>query len=307
MKLSVVVPCFQAASTVQELCERITSSLLEITSDFEIILIDDGSSDSTWDVVSKVSKENLFVRGVKLSRNFGQHNAITSGLEKCTGDWVVVMDCDLQDRPEEIVNLYRKAQEGYQVVVGIRNQRQDGILKRFSSNLFYSIFQNMTGSTFNKRIGNFGIYSRNVISSVLQLKEQHRSFGLLVLWVGFSRAEINIKHEMRKSGNSTYGLTNRTSLALDSIVSHTNKLLFLSIKLGLFISVISLLFATTLVIRFVFFGVTTQGWTSLVVSIYFTSGIVLAAVGLLGIYVGKVFNETKARPIYIIEEQTNEK
>ena len=307
MKISVVIPCFQAESTLDELCARLEITLRELTSDFEIILVEDGSKDSTWDTISQISQENPLVLGVKLSKNFGQHNAITAGLMKSTGDWIVVMDCDLQDRPEEIINFYKKTQDGYQVVVGIRNLRKDNFFKRISSVAFYAIFQRMTGTEFDKRIGNYGIYSRKVIDGVLELREQHRSFGLMVLWVGFSRAEINIQHDLRGSGKSTYKLAHRTALALDSIISHTNKLLYMSIKLGLLIAGTSLLFVTFLIGRYLFFGITVQGWTSLTISIYFTSGILLAAVGLLGVYVGKVFNEAKARPIFIIEAETDAK
>jgi dolichol-phosphate mannosyltransferase len=242
-----VIPCFKATSTIHELCARLEIALKEITSDFELILVEDGSKDSTWDEISQISRMNPSVLGIKLSRNFGQHNAITAGLAKSTGDWVVVMDCDLQDRPEEIINLYKKSQDGYQVVVGIRNRRKDNFFKRLSSIAFYAIFQRMTGTEFDKRIGNFGIYSRKVVEAVLKLKEQHRSFGLLVLWVGFSRAEIDITHDFRGSGKSTYKLTHRTALALDSIISHTNKLLYMSIKLGLLIAGTSLIFVTVLI------------------------------------------------------------
>ena len=288
------------------MCERLENSLNEITDEFEIILIDDGSQDRTWDLISRVAKAKSFIRGIKLSRNFGQHNAINAGLEYATGEWVVVMDCDLQDRPEEIMNFYRKAEEGYQVVVGIRIERKDNFFKKVSSIIFYSVFQRMTGSIFNKQIGNFGIYSKKVISCILELKEQHRSFGLMVLWVGFSRAEVNVTHEARGSGKSNYKFTHRMALALDSIVSHTNNLLYLAIKIGLFVSGTSLLFVAYLFGRFVFLGITTEGWTSLAISIYFTLGIMLAAIGILGIYIGKIFNESKGRPIYIVESKTDD-
>ncbi len=306
MKFSVVIPCFQAESTLKELCDRLEKTLSEITSEFEIILVEDGSNDSTWEVISQITKTEKYVHGIKLSRNFGQHNAITAGLVYSTGAWIVVMDCDLQDRPEEVINFYRKTQEGYQVVVGVRSNRKDNYFKRVSSVAFYSVFQKMTGSKFDKRLGNFGLYSRKVINSVLELKEQHRSFGLLALWVGYSRAEINIQHDERGSGKSTYKISHRVALALDSIVSHTNKLLYISIKSGLAVSASSLIFVTYLIGRYIFFGITTQGWTSLAISIFFALGILLAAVGLLGVYVGKVFNETKARPIYIIEAETDQ-
>lgn len=305
IKLSVVIPCFQAESTIAELCERLEKSLTEISDNFEVILVDDGSQDRTWDLISRFAEAKSFIRGIKLSRNFGQHNAITAGLEHASGDWFVVMDCDLQDRPEEIINFYKKTQDGYQVVVGIRNERKDNLFKRASSLLFYSTFQRMTGSNFNKKMGNFGIYSKKVIDSVLELKEQHKSFGLMVLWIGFSRAELSITHDSRGSGKSNYRFTHRLALAVDSMVSHTNNLLYLAIKIGLFVSVSSLLFVSYLVTRFTFFGITTEGWTSLAISIYFSLGLLLGAIGILGVYIGKVFNESKARPIYIIESKTD--
>jgi dolichol-phosphate mannosyltransferase len=306
IKLSVVIPCFQAESTIAELCKRLEKSLTEITDNFEIILVDDGSQDRTWDFISRFAKAKSFIHGIKLSRNFGQHNAITAGLEYGSGDWFVVMDCDLQDRPEEIISFYGKTQAGYQVVVGIRNERKDNLFKRVSSLFFYSIFQRMTGSNFNKKMGNFGIYSKKVIDSVLELKEQHKSFGLMVLWVGFSRAEVSVTHDSRGSGKSNYRITHRIALAVDSIVSHTNNLLYLAIKVGLFVSITSLLFVSYLITRFIFFGITTEGWTSLAISIYFTLGLLLAAIGVLGVYIGKVFNESKGRPIYIVESKTDE-
>lgn len=307
MKISVVIPCFQAELTIHELCDRLEVVLTQITTESEIILVDDGSIDATWESISQISKMNRSVLGIKLSRNFGQHNAITAGLAKSTGEWIVVMDCDLQDQPEEISKLYKKSQEGYEVVVGIRNARRDKLSKRISSVTFYWFFQRMAGIQFDKRIGNFGIYSKKVIKSILELKEQHRSFALMVLWAGFKRANVDIKHAERESGKSSYSFTHRTALALDSVVSHSNKLLYVSIRTGLMISIISVLLAGLFVFRYLFFGITTQGWTSLIISIYLTSGILLSGMGILGIYLGKVFNETKARPIYIVEALTNEK
>jgi dolichol-phosphate mannosyltransferase len=306
LKISVVIPCFQAESSIEELCDRLKKSLSKITTTYEVILVDDGSTDNSWQIISTLSESEPSIKGLKLSRNFGQHNAITAGLEKSSGDWVVVMDCDLQDQPEEISNFWSKSQEGYQVVVGIRNTRQDNLLKRLSSLAFYAVFQKLTNSRFNKRIGNFGIYSKKVVKSVLELREQHRSFGLLVFWVGFKRAEIGIQHVNRGHGKSNYRLKHRIALAIDSIVSHSNNLLYGAIKLGVLTSFTSLLVGTFFAFRYLLYGITTQGWTSLVISIYFTSGFLLAGIGLLGIYVGKIFNETKARPIYIIEAETND-
>jgi glycosyltransferase involved in cell wall biosynthesis len=305
MIISVVIPCYQAEETIQELHLRLELALTNLNLEYEIIFVDDGSTDLTWESIVKISKETPFVQGIKLSRNFGQHNAVTAGLEASIGEWVVVMDCDLQDRPEEIIHFYQKAQEGFDVVVGLRSQRKDNWIIRKSSLLFHWTFKKIIDSKFDSRIGNFGIYSKKVVVSILKLKEQHRSFGLLVLWVGFSRAEISIQHESRKRGNSNYSLIQRLSLAFESIISHSNKILYLAINLGLFIAIISFCLSIYLISRYFIFGITTQGWTSLIVSMYLTSGILLLAVGFLGIYVGKIFNESKERPLFLIDSRTN--
>lgn len=302
--ISVVVPTFQADATIDELCKRLIFSLSTLTDEFEILLVDDGSSDNTWQRILDCSAKSEHIQGVQLSRNFGQHNAITAGLSISKGDWIVVMDCDLQDRPEEIVKFYKKVLEGFDVVVGLRTEREDAPLKKITSKLFYYIFQKLTGTKFDKNLGNFGIYSRKVIDSILSLPEQHRSFALLALWVGFKRTEIPIVHDSRKTGTSNYKMTQRAALAVDSIISHSNKLLYLLIKIGLILAGSSLVFAIWLIVRFIFLGITSPGWTSTVISIYFTSGAMLAAVGLLGLYLGKVFNETKKRPLFIISLET---
>lgn len=304
--ISVVTPVYGCASSLKQLYERLLKTLSEISDDFEIIMVDDNSPDDAWEAICALSGKDRRVRGIKLSRNFGQHHAITAGLDFVQGEWTVVMDCDLQDRPEEIKKLYAKAREGYDIVVGKRVKRKDSLLKKAGSYLFYKVYNYLTGSDANREIGNFGIYSKRVIESVKRLREQNRSFGLFVIWSGFSRIEIVIEHAERESGKSTYTLSKLINLAIDSIVAHSNRPLKLSVQIGFLLSFVSLLYAVWLVISYLFFASPLTGWTSLIVSLYFLSGLIIGSIGMLGLYVGKIFDEVKGRPLYIIEETTFE-
>jgi dolichol-phosphate mannosyltransferase len=269
-----------------------------------LIFVDDHSPDSSKKIIQRISNEDEKVRGIFLSRNFGQHNAITAGLDHARGDWIVVMDCDLQDVPEEIVNLYATAQQGYDVVVGKRAIRRDGFFKKLGSKLFYAAFKYLADSNVNDRIGNFGIYSEKVISEIKQLREHNRSFGLLAIWVGFKRIEIDINHGIRKHGKSSYTLRRMIKLAVDSIVAHSNKLLVISINLGFLIALSSFTLGMWYVLRYFISGTSFPGWTSLLVSIFFATGLIITTIGIVGLYIGKIFDEVKSRPLYIIDTTT---
>lgn len=302
--LSVVVPVYKADSILDELYQRLKATLETISADFEIILVEDCGGDKSWQVIERLAAADPRVRGIQLSRNFGQHHAITAGLDYVRGDWIVVMDCDLQNIPEEIPKLYRKAQEGYDIVVARRTRRQDSYLKKMGSKIFYKVFAYFTGSKIDNRIGNFGIYARKVIRNISTLKEQNRSFGLFALWVGFRRIEVDIEHAPRVHGRSSYTFGRMVSLAMDSIVAHSNKLLHVFIKLGFILSISSLFYVMWLVVRYLVWGIRVAGWTSLMVSIYFTAGLIVGSIGVVGLYVGKIFDEVKGRPLYIIDSTT---
>jgi len=304
--ISVVSPVYGCSESLTELCNRLHSVLSLITEDYEIIFVNDASPDNSWDVIKALADADLRVKGIKLSRNFGQHYAITAGLDFTGGEWVVVMDCDLQDTPEEISNLYKTAQSGYDVVVGLRTDRQDSWLKKTFSSLFYRVFAYFSGTRMDNRAGNFGIYAKKVIKSISSLNEQNRSFGLFAYWVGFRRTEIEVKHARRPYGHTNYTLLKMKALAIDSLLAHSDKLLRLTIKLGLCLSFFSLLFATWMVVRYFIWAMPVAGWTSLIVSIYFTAGLVIGSVGIVGLYVGKIFDEVKGRPLYIVDETTFE-
>lgn len=304
--ISIVTPVYGCGECLHELYLRLDKSLSGITKSYEIIMVNDGSPDNAWEVIQELAHQDERVKGINLSKNFGQHYAITAGLDFVQGDWIVVMDCDLQDKPEEIPKLYKAAQDGYDVVVGRRANRQDSFFKKICSRLFNRIFVYFTGERIDHRISNFGIYARKVIQTISVLKEQNRSFGLFALWVGFRRNIVDVDHGRRPHGKSSYTLSRMVGLALDSIIAHSDRLLRLSVKLGLLLSITSLLYAILLVIEYFMSATPVAGWTSMMVSIYFTTGLVIGSIGIVGLYVGKIFDEVKARPLYIIDSTTFE-
>ena len=302
--ISVVTPVYGCCKSLNALYERLNKTLEKISPNYEIIMINDASPDDSWENIKLLAQKDTRVKGINLSRNFGQHYAITAGLDFSNGDWTVVMDCDLQDQPEEILKLYSKAQEGFDIVFGRREHRNDSYFKMFGSKLFYKIYNYFTESNMDSSVANFSIVSSKVVKQLQILREQNRSYPLFVNWVGFKKAYINIKHSKRDQGKSSYTLQKLINLAIDSIVSQSNKPLKLSIKFGFSISLLSIIYALWLIVRYFIFSIPVEGWTSVMVSIYFIGGLLFANMGILGLYVGKIFDETKDRPLYLIQDTT---
>lgn len=302
--ISVVTPVYRAEACLPELYRRLKTVLESITSNFEIIMVEDFGGDGSWNTIKKLSEQDSKVRGLQFSRNFGQHYAITAGLDDCNGDWVVVMDCDLQDRPEEILRLYQKAQEGYDVVLAKRGKRQDTMIKILFSLLFYKMFNYLTDVKRDQEVGNFCIISRKVVLNFRKMREQLRFFPGLVDWMGFDTATVEVQHEERFEGASSYNLKKLWKLASDIIIASSDKPLRLFIKFGFIISFIAFIYGLFMLLRALLYQSPILGWSSLIVSIYFIGGIIISTLGVIGIYLGKTFEETKKRPLYIIANKT---
>ncbi|WP_259343683.1 glycosyltransferase family 2 protein [Oceanobacillus picturae] len=302
--ISVVIPVYGCKTCLDELSSRLASTFATIPVDYEIIFVNDASPDGAWMKISELHEKNPHIKGIDLARNFGQHHAITAGLDHAKGDWVVVMDCDLQDRPEEIPKLYEKALEGYDVVFGRRVQRHDGLLKKASSKLFYRVYDYITGHTSDHTVANFSINSKKVVEGFKSMREQSRFFPLFIQWMGYPSVSIEVEHNERKAGKSSYNIKKLVRLATDGIISQSNKPLRLSIQFGFFIASISFLYGLYLFFRYFFLAEPVQGWTSVMVSIYFIGGLMFCNLGILGLYIGKVFNEAKGRPLYLIRDTT---
>jgi len=306
VEISVVIPAYRCENCIDELYARLTKSLQALSGVYEIIFINDASPENDWEVIKKLSGQDKSVKGINLSRNFGQHTAITAGLDVASGEWVVVMDCDLQDQPEEIEKLYKKAKEGYDIVFARRVERKDGFLKKLSSKLFYRVLSYLTEIEQDETIGNFGIYNKKVIYSVIQLKEKLRCFTVMVRWVGFNSATVAVEHSPNRERRSSYNFEKLWNLAFDIMLSTSNKPLKLVVKLGLTISALSFIFAMYLFFKAFFGAYLITGWPSLIVSIWFLSGIIILILGIIGLYLGKVFEEVKAKPLYIVKEMTGD-
>ncbi len=303
--ISIVSPVYKGEKMVHELVRRVKENVSLLTDDFDIILVNDASPDKSWQMILKECDQDNRIKGINLSRNFGQHSAITAGLNYAKGDWVVVMDCDLQDRPEEIPTLYRKAQEGYDIVQGERVVRHDRLLKRLSSTVFNAVYSYLTGTKKDKKIANFGIYRQPVIKAVCEMPERDRGFGLLVDYVGFKSISIPIEHGDRFEGSSSYTLSKLLKLALGSIISNTNKPLRIMVGLGSIMAVISLLVAFYNVVARLLGFIEVAGFTTTVFSIWFVGGMLMMQMGVLGTYIGKVFDQVKGRPIYVVMDEIN--
>jgi dolichol-phosphate mannosyltransferase len=303
-RISVVVPVYKAEGCLDELYTRLCRALETVDPAFEIILVEDCGGDRSWEVIQRLAVADSRVRGIQFSRNFGQHHGITAGLDYCRGDWTVVMDCDLQDRPEEIPRLYAKAMEGYDVVLANRGERADSLLKTTTSRLFYKIFNYLADIEYDGDSGNFCIISRRVVKHFCEMREQLRFFGGLIAWMGFPTARVDVTHAARHDGKSSYSFTALWKLASQTIVAHSDKPLRIAIQIGFAMAALAFcygayIFTTAFVNRSPI-----PGWSSLIVSLYFIGGLIIAFLGVLGVYLGRTFDETKRRPLYIVRHAT---
>jgi len=303
-EISVVVPAYRCERFIEELYARLVTTLERIGVSFEVIFVNDASPENDWEVIKELSNADKRVKGINFSRNFGQHYAITAGLDSAKGNWIVVMDCDLQDRPEEIEKLYKKALEGYDIAYARRDKRKDGILKKLSSMYFYRVLSYLTEIEQDETVGNFGIYSRKSIDAVIKMKETLRYFPVKIRWAGFNSATISVEHNANRERKSSYSLDKLLGLAFDVMIATSNKPLKLVVKLGLIISLTSLILAVYLIVETLKGSYYVLGWPSLIVSIWFLSGMIILILGIIGLYLGKVFDEVKNKPLYIIKETT---
>jgi polyisoprenyl-phosphate glycosyltransferase len=302
--ISVVIPVYRAEDCLEELYRRLKAALETVSESFEIVLVEDGGGDRSWEIIQALSRRDPRVKGLQFSRNFGQHYGITAGLDHCDGDWVVVMDCDLQDRPEEIPRLHARAQEGFDVVLARRGKRNDPKSKIVASALFYGLFSYLSEIRYDGQVGNFRIMSRRVVDEYRRLRERLRFFGALVQQLGFPTTSIEVQHDPRFAGETTYDFRKLVKLAGDAVIAYSDKPLRLAVKLGFTVSLLAFLAGIVVGLRALFFGSAISGWASIMISIYFMGGIITALLGMIGIYLGKTFDETKKRPLYIVMSRT---
>lgn len=302
IEISIVVPVYGCPEALPELHRRLTKVCAELQVPYELILVDDRCPMGSWEGIIALANSDSHVVGIHLSRNFGQSRAITAGLDKARGTWAVVMDCDCQDPPEGIPDLYRKAQEGYDVVFARRVGRKDSGITLGLSRAFYYVYSKLAEVSVDPTIGNFSIASRRAYEAYLSMREQGRDYSMFMSWLGFEQASVDITPEERFEGKSSYTFGRKIALAIETITSHSTKPLVLTVKAGFLIVFISLLVLITLVIHYFLDPNIPMGWPSIVASIFCMGGLLMSVIGMVGIYVGNTFNESRNRPLYLIQE-----
>ncbi len=303
--ISIVSPVYRAAPIIDKLVERTSAAISKITPDFEIILVEDCGPDNSWDKIMENCQKYPYVKGLKLSRNFGQQHATQAGLDASTGEYTITIDCDLQDQPEEIIKLYNKAVEGYDIVVASRKERKDDFFKKFLSRSFYSVLGYLTETEQDSSVANFVLYSRKALDAISEMKDHKRYYPMLIQWVGFNTTKVEIEHAEREEGGSSYSFRKRLRLGIDTILTFSDKPLRLSVKFGVFISFFAIVAALILVGLYLVSNISVAGWTSLMVLVTFFSGIIISVLGMVGLYVGRIFEAVKQRPTYIVQKTLN--
>ena len=304
-KLSVVSPVYHGEKMLEELVARISKAVAPLTSVYEIILVNDCSPDASWDVIKTICARDTKVKGINLAHNFGQPYAITAGLSYAQGDYIAVIDCDLQNKPEDLPALFMKAMEGYDIVSARRVHRDDTFLKRMSSTVFHRVYDFLSGFSTDKAIAEFGVYSKRIVKVYCSIPEYSRSFLELINTLGFRKTGIDVLNDHRLEGKSSYNLSRLLRLSFNAIISNSNRPLQLAITIGFVMSLFSFLMAVyNIFAKFAGWN-EVVGYTTTVFSIWFVGGLLLFMMGILGLYIGKIFDQVKGRPVFIVQDTLN--
>ena len=302
--ISIVIPLLNELGNIPVLYQALVLVLEKITTNYEIIFVDDGSIDGSFECIDEISKKTDKVLGISLSRNFGHQVALTAGIEHAAGELIVTMDADMQHPPELIAELYKKYKEGFDIVNTIRTETADsGTFKKISSNWFYKIINNLSDIHIEPAAADFRLMNRKTVDAFLSLKEKDRFTRGLISWMGFKQATVSYIASSRFSGKSKYSITKMFRFAADGITSFSAKPLRISFFAGLLVSSIGLLYSIYAIIKY-FLNDTIPGWTSILVSILIIGGIQLISIGIIGEYLARVFNEAKNRPLYLVKQYT---
>jgi dolichol-phosphate mannosyltransferase len=298
--LSVVIPVYGCEGCLRALCERLKDALQPLTRDYELVFVDDRSPDDSWSVLQRLAAEEPSVRLVRLSRNFGQHAAITAGLAESTGRRVVVMDCDLQDRPEEIPRLWAEAEKGYEVVLSRRRRRRQSPLRRLTGNLYYRVRNVLVKGDMYTNYTNMSLISRKVVDSFLTLRDKDRQYLLIVHWLGFRQTAIEVDPADRHSGKSSYSVRQLLRVAVDGMFFQSTVLLRWVVYAGFALAGVGVLLAAYTMLVFLL-GRDIPDWTALPMMLLVLAGFIIISGGVTGLYVGKIFDQVKGRPLYVVD------
>ncbi|MBA3704925.1 MAG: glycosyltransferase family 2 protein [Bacteroidetes bacterium] len=303
--ISIVIPLLNEEGNISLLYKTLLPVLEKISMNYEIIFVDDGSKDNSFNIISEISNQNDHVLGISLSRNFGHQIALAAGIEHVSGEVVVTMDADMQHPPEVINELYQKYREGYDVINTLRTDTKDSIpFKKITSNWFYKIINKLSDIHIQPGAADFRLMSRKAVDAFLQLKEKNRFTRGLISWMGFKQTTVAYEAPSRFSGKSKYSILKMFQFSIDAITSFSAKPLRMSFYSGLIVSLTGLFYAIYAIFQY-FAGKTIPGWTSILVSVLIIGGIQLISIGIIGEYLARIFNEAKNRPLYLVKQYTS--
>jgi glycosyltransferase involved in cell wall biosynthesis len=307
--ISVVVPVLNESANVVELARALVATLEPLCRQhgfadnaFEVMFVDDGSTDETWSLIARFHEQDSRVGGLRLSRRFGHHQAVTAGLDRARGAAVVVMDGDLQDPPEAIPELYQRHKEGYDLVYAIRQQRQDTLVKRINSQLFWRTMNRVTGLSMPPEQMMLRVLSRRFVNALGEMRESARFVHGMMAWAGFRVTTVPVKHGERKAGVTKYNIGRQLSLALYALTSFSTTPLRIASVLGLVTAGLSFAMGIWLVMAKTFYGYSVEGWASIMTSLFFLSGLQMFVLGIIGEYLGKTYQEVQRRPLYFVSD-----
>ena len=301
--LSIVVPFYNESESIEIFFQRVVPILKKTNLDFEIVCVNDGSRDDTFEKLQQQKKKNNFIRIVNFSRNFGKEAALTAGIDFSEGDAVIPMDCDMQDPPELVPQMIEKWKEGADVVLAKRADRSnDDFLKRTTAKWFYKIYNWLSEIELPENVGDFRLMDRKVVDAVRNLREQKRFMKGLFAFVGFKTVTIEYKRPKRAKGESSWSYWKLWNYAIDGITSFSTFPLKVCMYLGFLVTTVSFLKGLWIICRTVFFGVDVPGYASLMTAILFFGGLQMFCLGIIGEYIGRIYTEAKKRPIYIVRD-----
>ncbi|MEM5948121.1 glycosyltransferase family 2 protein [Spirochaetia bacterium 38H-sp] len=301
--VSIIIPVFNEEEVLNELYKRITTVMDSTKEDYELVFIDDGSSDNTYSMLKELHKKDRRCKIIHFSRNFGHQIAITAGMDYCKGDAIVIIDADLQDPPELIPEMLEKWKQGAQIVHAKRKKRKgESIFKKATAAIFYRTLKALTNVEIPVDVGDFRLMDKKVVQSLRSMRERNRFVRGLVSWTGYKQAEVTYIRDPRFAGTTKYPLKKMIRFALNGITSFSDKPLKIASLLGFLLSTAGFIYMLYVLYQKLFTTQVVQGWTTIVVLILVFNGFTLLSLGILGEYVGRIYEEIKQRPLYIIEE-----
>lgn len=306
MDISIVIPVYGCPGAIPELHRRLVETLEGMGVSFEIIMVDDHDDMGSWDQIKAVALKDNRVKAISFTKNCGQDKAVSAGVKQACGDWIIPMDCDLQDAPEKIPILYDMAISGGNDVVFVRRQgRKDSIMTRFLSRTFHKVFSYFTEISFDYELGTYLIASRRAADLYRESKDRGRDFTMFLVWLGFKHDFVEFEHEWRYEGKTSYTFKKKWDYAIKMMTTFSNRILYVPIRVGGLAVLCSIAYLIYVLISYLCGVSNPEGWNTLIAAVLFFGGAILSTLGIIGIYIGNIFDMTKQRPLYVIQESIN--